>query len=208
MKHLDSPCGRYRYLVTTKVAEQGAPLGFILGHPSEGPPEQDVAIHRCMFIAKRGGYGGAIIVYANALKQLYIAEAKKPSEVIGEKADECLARMAKMCKASVRAYGTAIDTLRGARVSLQLATNPEHVSLCLPFTPSKFPGSIMSVGKGVELWPFPPVFLYHAESDAAMVVSREAWDSGQYSEGTGACEPISFERYQELKEEERRAQNT
>ena len=205
MKQLASECGRYRYLVSAKVAATGKPLGFVLDRPSnDEDPADDEAIRRCLYLARREGYGGALISYAWALRPQFWEAARSTTELIGGKTAACLHKIAKACDQVVLAYGDLVDSQRVGGVCLGLnggTLDPADTRLtCLPLTRHKNPLRVTEVGKHVELWPFPPVFLHHPESNSVFVASHKQWVS-DYSQGTGACERIHYERYLELVED-------
>ena len=75
-----SPCGNYRYLLTRIWDERLPLLVFIMLNPSVADAEiDDPTIRRCMWFAKREGYGG--IVVAN----LYAFRATSPRDLFKAK---------------------------------------------------------------------------------------------------------------------------
>lgn len=202
VQQVKSDCGRYRYLVSVKIASEGKPLGFMLNQPSDDEdPAQDTAVRRCAYLAKREGYGGALIAYIYALRPKYMEQAESKAELIGSETDRCITKMATVCDTVVQAHGDLKDSLRGGAIHRAQEEGRKNVRmLCLPFTDRKRPGSIMDATPDTELWPFPPVFLHHPESDSTFVVSQKDYYSGNYLEGTGACDQIHYERYRDLVE--------
>lgn len=169
---ITSECGKYQYLVSSKREGTGQPLAFVLDQPRGVTPEKDQDIARCLYLAKRCGYGGVLVTYLFALKMAFVRDAKSIQEVVGERTDEVVKKVASAAPKVVFAWGDAADTMRTMEV-IRIVSDVGHaVPQCFGLTPQERPKAPPQFSRTHSMWPYPPQFLYTPDSDEYFVTDN------------------------------------
>lgn len=119
-----SPCGRYRYNLGRRWAEDGPVMGLIMFNPSTGDADRDdPTIRKCVKFAKREGAAGLVIRNLFALrtpKPKVLMEAHNAGfDVVGPENDEWLRLLAEhpfAFRPLVAAWGAGPATAAASRL--------------------------------------------------------------------------------------------
>ena len=151
-----TPDRKYRYQLYRKTADADKKICFIMLNPSTADEkDDDHTIRRCIYFARRLGYGELYAV------NLYAWRARDPRELgkpphesrIGPENDSFIKCCARGCDLTVVAWGALKDPMRQSRAKLVSGwlANPK----ALGFTKDGHPRHPLTLPRESELSDFP-----------------------------------------------------
>ena len=146
-----SPCGEYRYRLSRHWHPRVKPLVFVVFNPSvTDDMTDDSTTKRCMALAERDGYGGAVLVSLYALRAPTLDKLWASPDPIGPGNDGHLRNLGATYDEAVIAWGNNAPRARVAYVSRLL----ESCKLrCFGLTKQGAPRHPLSVSATVPLVP-------------------------------------------------------
>jgi hypothetical protein len=126
--------GRYRYRLTREWDPSTTKMTFVMLNPSTADETaDDPTIRRCVSFAKRGTFGGIVVVNLYAFRATDPKEMRRSIDPVGPGNDEELARTFERSSTIVCAWGAGADQRRVRQVRALLLASHAAV-FCLGVT--------------------------------------------------------------------------
>jgi len=148
--------GKYRYWLYRKWDKNKPLCLFIMLNPSTADDKKDDrTIKKCIFFAKKFGFGGFYVVNLFSFKTPHKKEIRTDNNPIGEKNDAIILDIAEKTNKIIVAWGNDGRYMGRSKKVLNLLEENSFSVYCLKLTKHKEPCHPLYLPKNLELIPFP-----------------------------------------------------